>query len=74
MHKIQRIAMHTIKNAKCFTEPRKCQTWPSDQKNLPTKVFFQTKNISRPNFSFRPKFSYQKYVRPNSFSNHPNWL
>ena len=38
------------KNAKCFSGPRKCQPWPSDQKNLPTKFFF------RPNSSFRPKF------------------
>ena len=28
------------KNAKCFYGPRKCQPWPSDQRNLPPKDFF----------------------------------
>ena len=29
-----------FKNSKCFYGPRKCQPWPSDQRNLPTKDFF----------------------------------
>ena len=95
-----------IQNA--FPDPGNASLGLLTKKIYQQNFFFQTKNICRPNFSFRPKFfsdqknvwqkkfltiffptinffwqffflqpkkiSDQKYVRPNSFSNQPNWL
>ena len=105
--KIQRTSL-CLKIQNAFPDPGNASLGLLTKEIYQQKFFFQTKNIYRPNFSFRPKFfsdqknvwqkkfltiffptinffwqffflqpkkiSDQKYVRPNSFSNQPNWL